>query len=139
MIHLRFEDDTAFTRLVSSLATAAKVPRDAKAQLATVALARVRAGFDDSAAPDGSAWAALRWRRGRPLVLTGKLSKSFRKRVFAGGFAIESSVPYAGFHQGGTRRMTARRMLPREGTIPEPWRAAFERILDATVAKHFAQ
>lgn len=127
----------ALAHLVSQLATAGKVPREAKTQLATIALARVRAGFEDSADPTGAAWAALRYRRGRPLVLTGKLRRSFRKRLFAGGFAIETSVPYAGFHQGGTRHIDARRMLPRDGTIPEPWRAAFERVIDAALSRHF--
>lgn len=132
-------DDAALRRLVSSLETAGRVPRDARAQIAAIALARVRAGFDDSADPTGLAWAALLYRRGRPLVLTGRLRGSWRARASVGAVVVETSVPYATYHQTGTRFMAARRMLPRDGTLPEAWRAAFSRVIESALARHFGQ
>lgn len=130
-------DDAALRALRTQLETVGLASAAARSQLAVFAIARVRAGFSDSATPEGGRWAQLRYRIGSPLVLTGRLSRSFRARLTRDGFALETSVPYASYHQTGTARMAARRMLPRDGSLPTSWRPAFERVLGAVIVRHF--
>lgn len=64
-------------------------------------LREVQLEFALSRAPDGTPWAKLKWRKGKPLVLTGKLSRSWKLRVGAKYFVLLTNVPYAAFHQFG--------------------------------------
>lgn len=131
-------DTAALRLLVSQLATVGRVPRDARAELAKAALELVRDSFGAAQSPEGAAWARLKYRHGRPLVLTGRLLRSVRSRIIADGIAVTASAPYAGFHQHGTRRMPARPFLPQPGAVPAAWADAFERVLGAQFARHFA-
>jgi phage gpG-like protein len=132
-------DDAALRRLRARLATVGAAPRSARPQLAAEALGRVHYAFAASRAPGGAAWARLRYRAGRPLVLTGRLFGSLRSRVTTTGVAVSTSRPYAAFHQFGTRRVPARPFFPAEGELPPPWREAFERVVDAAIRAHFAR
>lgn len=86
-----------------------------------------RAGVD----PYGRAWADLRpatiarGRRPPPLTDTGKLRDGTRVRPFPGrraGLQLVVGESYGRFHQTGTSRMVARRILPQQG-MPRAWRA----------------
>lgn len=67
------------------------------------ALSRVQLGFRNSEAPDGSTWAALKKRKGKPLLDTARLRSSFSMQPTADGFRVGSNVGYAKFHQFGAR------------------------------------
>lgn len=60
--------------------------------------------FEASQAPDGSAWARLRAKTSRkPLVKSGKLSRSIRVRIARKGFELYTGIMYAAVHQYGAQ------------------------------------
>lgn len=165
-------DTAALRLLVSQLATVGRVPRDARAELAKAALELVRDSFGAAASPEGAPWAPLKYRKGRPLVKTGRLLRSVRARAIGDGVLVTVGAPYAAVHQFGAdlsartnahrsngrfmsraaaeRRkrlvqvsfskgghIPARPFLPQNGSLPETWRAAFARVLEASMARHF--
>lgn len=81
--------------------------------------------FDTETDPYGNAWSPLaqstieqKRRLGYPdsiLTRTGDLRKSFDFNARGKTLTIESYSPYAGFHQTGTRKMPARKLLPDDG------------------------
>lgn len=67
--------------------------------------------FTTSTSPEGEAWAPLKHRKGKPLVKTGRLSRSIKVRASSKGFTLYSTAPYAVIHQRGAslkERMQAR-------------------------------
>ena len=87
------------------------------------ALDLVQEGFGDSTDPYGSRWADKADGSACNLVgPTGNLRRGWhRKSVSADQVTIGPSVFYASYHQSGTRRMPARRMVPDDGDIPAGW------------------
>jgi len=78
------------------------------------------AGFQNSENPYGQKWKPLKYRTGQPLVDTGTLRASFGVSS-AGGYAdVGSRVNYAAYHQDGTAKVPARKMIPDAGT-PNKW------------------
>jgi phage gpG-like protein len=68
--------------------------------------------FAASQSPDGSAWEKLRAKTSRkPLVKSGKLSRSIKVRIARKGFELYSNVAYAAVHQygGATKERTVAR------------------------------
>ena len=72
-------------------------------KLGADALKLVADGFRRSSDPYGEKWRDLQYRRGKPLLDTGRLRASFAVEPSAGGFRIGTAVAYAGYHQFGTR------------------------------------
>jgi len=74
----------------------------------------VKERFVNKTDPEGNPWERNRpstiAKKGRddPLVDTGKLKKSVYMKSDKDGFMVYTEVPYAGFHQSGTDRFTAR-------------------------------
>lgn len=58
-------------------------------------------GFRRSQAPDGSAWAPLKYREGKPLILTGRLRNSISHRARPGQTEVGTNVAYAKAMQYG--------------------------------------
>lgn len=79
----------------------AKVRREGLKRAGAWALREVQLEFALSRAPDGTPWARLVYRKGKPLVLTGKLSRSWKLKVGGLYFVLLTKVPYAAFHQFG--------------------------------------
>lgn len=77
------------------------------------ALAELKRGFRDSRDPYGDGWAKLKSRKGKPLLDTARLGRSFSVRATPQGFSIGTNVVYAPFHQYGTagRRKAASRSV----------------------------
>lgn len=69
--------------------------------LSVDARALATATFEQSQNPDGGAWKPLAIRKGKPLVKTGKLSRSIKVRVARKGFELYSNLAYAAVHQYG--------------------------------------
>lgn len=118
--------------------------RDLLSEMATVAVAMAQEEFMTSRDPYGSAWAPLkRPRRGGlgagPLLATGKTKGRIRSRLFADGFFLVSPTPQSVYHQGGTRRMVARPILPDARGIPSDWLNLFDRIASNAIDRALSE
>jgi phage gpG-like protein len=92
----------------------------------------VRDNFVGGHDPDGRAWAPLKWRAGRPLILTGLLMNSaylaaqnVELRNGTELLATLAAPAYWMFHEYGTRRIPAR---PFFGPSPETVRGLADRV-----------
>lgn len=123
----------SFRQLMSNLAELESVP----SRVATAAAAKIKASIDDQFSrgedPYGVAWKALRpatLAKGRtppPLTASGALRDSIRVTPKQGaGIEITIGVPYAGFHQTGTKNMVPRSILPDGSELPDEWTDAIE-------------
>ena len=87
----------------------------------------VKRNFTNSHDPDGNRWAPLKWRIGKPLILTGLLMNSAytaaRNVTLRNGteiFARLSEPHYWKYHEYGTRRIPARPFFgPSADTVQE--------------------
>lgn len=95
----------------------------------------VREGFERESDPYGAKWAGLKSRSGRILQDTGGLRTSFhRKSLSDTETTVGAGKSYARYHQDGTKRMPARKMVP-DGDIPGEWRSRINEIA-ALAIKH---
>lgn len=134
-----------FAKLRKLRAMLERMPENVKRNAVIAVAAEVRTlvamGFRKSVAPDGSKWAPLKERDGKPLVDTANLQNSFTTSVDGGRGRIEvgTSVAYADFHQTGTKHMPARKMIPDDGEMPERWarplREVVNEVAEAEVEK----
>jgi len=97
--------------------------------------------FETSTDPRGIRWAPRVPPTGqhRLLDLTGRMRRAFRidlngpRMVFRNDAVSEQGRPYPLFHQSGTRKMVARKILPDRYISPK-WRAAMKRVTAAALA-----
>ena len=86
--------------------------------------------FDAGVDTDGDAWAPLAEstkRRGRqdpPLDDTGALRVPAVEALQSAGIRISYEEDYAGYHQSGTSRMPARKLVPDQDRLPQAWQMA---------------
>lgn len=84
---------------------------------------RVRLCFKFSVDPWGNPWAKLKYRRGQPLVKTGRLRSSIASRADNTGVTIGTNVDYAPPHQFGAdiqqlaRSQSIFRRIRKDGTF----------------------
>ena len=123
----------AFSAALSGLA--ADAPRLLGEAVAEGGTAAITAEFAQEADPAGNPWARRKPPTGSWPILrkTGRMYGSVTARPLPSAAEFTVDTP-AEFHQGGTRRMVARPLLPK-GKLPEPWRVAIgeavrERIAD---------
>lgn len=121
--------------------------KDAPYWIAEFVLDKTMEGFFNGTDPWGAPWAPLakstidaRRRRGNagisPLLDTGQMFASLRVER-GNDFAVIHMDSPAGFHQGGTRYMPAREMLPMEGeevVLPDSWTRDLATFLASRVA-----
>lgn len=99
-------------------------------------------GFRDEKSPTGAAWAPRVPPTGVwPLLrLTGKMAKSFIVRVLGPRVTIanfatsEQGRPYPLFHQKGTRKMQARKMVP-DRTLSTYWRNEINKVVKLAIER----
>lgn len=99
-------------------------------EMADATLGLVAQGFAEERDPYGKAWAPKKHPDGR-MVLRGKTGRLIRFRkgaVSPRGFRCDMGAPYGVFHQRGTSRMRARRMLPVNGRLPPIWASEYREI-----------
>lgn len=139
-------------------------PKKLYEDLAKDARRLTRRGFDTSTNPYGKPWAKRVFGRGKPLVRTRALMRSYGYRLRGSGFVLESNDRKAGFHQEGTgifgktrqrifpkkkkalklgstgvfarsvRGTPVRLMLPNRG-LPKPWRDSHNKVFFKFAAK----
>jgi len=93
-------------------------------------------GFERETDPTGHPWAPRKPPTGGwPLLqLTRKMFRSFIVAVSSRKVVVKNTAlsaqgrPYPLFHQRGTRKMQARRMVPSKG-MPSRWRAEIDRAV----------
>jgi len=106
------------------------------ANLAEETINLVREGFADTTDPYGSGWAGTK-RGNRPLHgPSGVLRNAWSPHSSAGGFGASSGVGYAGFHQQGTSRFVARKMVP-DDDIPAAWSARYDEVVEELLDEFF--
>lgn len=114
---------------------------DIARNVAEEAINLVREGFAGQQDPYGSAWAPRKSGGGSAiLVRTGSMRNSWNiTELGPGGFTMAAGVDYAGYHQSGTRKMVARKMVPNEGDLPGNWEARFDDVTQEILDAHFGQ
>lgn len=101
----------------------ARMSREGAAALST----ELQSGFDRGGDPYGSGWAAKKTGGASHLEASGAM-RSGTRAVPASGSGINfEAPPPANFHQSGTSRMVARKVLPDNG-LPAKWRAILQAI-----------
>jgi len=130
---------TGLAKVVGSLADSFMNRRERAHTLAFLAgLKRdVTGAFSSAADPvTGQPWPALKYRTGRPLILSGTmmaeaLSAIDRARPNGWGVTVDLVTPaYAGFHQRGTGRIPRRRFF---GASPATVEAAGRQFVGSVV------
>lgn len=103
---------------------------EAVEQLGEATLELIDRGFERSTSPDGERWERPAYRKGRPLVRTGRLRRSWVLRLRGNSFEVVSMVSYAYRLQAGIRSrrgLVARRMVPDMGEITRRWESAMRK------------
>ncbi len=103
-------------------------------------ISKVKDGFRETTDPYGKAWARKKIRDGRKVLSgkTGNLKGGWHyRRANKGGFVISPGVGYAAFHQSGTKKMVARKMVPDSRGLPPEWAKALEEVADEALKAHF--
>lgn len=98
--------------------------RELAARLMVTALHLVDEGFDQERDPYGRAWAALKYRTGAILQLTGRMRAAWTGMLRGAGFILRNSTDYAVHHQYGAPRanVAQRAMMPDETRgVPVRW------------------
>ena len=92
-------------------------------------IALVKDGFETGTDPAGRRWAPLKRRKGKPLLDTGTLMRSFIRSASEAGVTVGTATVSAALHQfggkAGRNRATtvpARPMLPADA-LPADWEA----------------
>lgn len=108
--------------------TAREVHQAAAEAAAPVVERQIAQAFSSATSPDGEPWAALRDGSGRK-PLQG-LAGDYVVYAFRGQVRVIFGKRYARFHQSGTRKMVARRFLPKGAArLPEGWRVGIRQSI----------
>ena len=131
-------DFSGMHRILSKLSNMRNLRAAIQKNVAAEALRQVQLGFKTGTDPDGVPWAPLKHRVGQPLRKTGRLNRSFNARPSGQGIAIGTNVVYAQYHQRGTRRMVARRMLPPGPRLGRTWERPVRAAIKATISQFWS-
>ena len=88
----------ALERKIQQFSNTGKLLQRAREAMAKEAVRLSKEGFAKSQNPYGKPWRPLKYRAGKPLVLTGALS-GFTYRVTDKGFIVYAGAKYFDFHQ----------------------------------------
>ncbi len=131
-----------FRDLADTLAELEDIPSRIAAEVASGITEEIRQQFDRGCDAYGKPWAPLkpqtvRRKAGDRRVLrrTDVLSSETVARPTAGAGIEITSVEYGMRHQGGTKHMVARQVLPDGGELPEAWQELIESAADRATAK----
>lgn len=124
-------------RLEDAIDELIRLPRKLAVEVAPRLSRLLQREFSQGTNPYGRRWAKLATGRASHLTQTGRLRAGTRATPSPGGRAgvrVVVGAPYGAFHQTGTARMPARKILPDRG-MPAAWRAAFETSARALARK----
>ena len=128
---------SGFADLAATLAELEGIPSRIAAECADGITEQIRQQFDAGCDAYGNPWEPLlpstvRRKRGDTRILrrTDKLSSQTTAHP-TGGAGIEiTSLPEGQFHQGGTRNMDPRPILPDGGDLPTAWEEIIQGATD---------
>lgn len=84
-------------------------------ELAAIQLKHVKKGFEKSVTPYGQKWKKLKYRNGKPLVLTGALRDSVKVFANSKTFGVRTDLVYAATHNYGRIPIPRRQFMPTDG------------------------
>jgi len=129
-------DIGALGNLAENLRRLTEVPSRAARAACEDIKAAIEKQFDEGKDPYGRPWKPLarstiaRGRTPPPLTDTGDMRDSIEVKPMAGaGISITIGVDYASYHQTGTSRMPARKILPEGNDMPPEWEEAIGRAM----------
>lgn len=132
------EAQRTLTRVAQALGELDQIPAQASREAAREIKKLIDREFREGVDPLGRRWAPLATGELSFLFDTGKLFGSVTVRPRAGaGIQVTVDVQYASYHQTGTRRMPARKILP-EAKLPRSWELAIEKAVENSVRRKFA-
>lgn len=133
---------SGFAALAETLAELDGIPSRIASDVADGITEQIRQQFDAGRDPYGAPWAPLlpqtvRRKAGDRRILrrTDALSSETVARPTAGAGIEITSIDAGQFHQGGTKHMTPRPILPDGGELPADWLE----IIDAATERAFAK
>jgi hypothetical protein len=133
---------SGFADLAATLAELDDIPSRIAGEVADGINEEIRQQFDSGTDPYGAPWGPLlpqtvRRKGGDRRILrrADALSVETVARPTAGAGVEISSVDYGGRHQGGTKHMIARPILPDEGELPESWQEVIEKATEKAFKK----
>lgn len=99
-------------------------------------------GFKKKADPYGARWAprvrTTKRNAGKNLlVATGVMRDSVSATHTATTATVQYGQSYAQFHQDGTSKMVARKLVPDEGRIPDTWATEFADVAEDVLEELF--
>jgi len=102
-----------------------------------VVRAQIQRTFVEHRDPIGRAWAPRKHSYPWPLLQkTGAMRRGWYVRKQGLSTVFGNSMPYTRFHQDGTSRMDARKMVPDQRLSPR-WRAEIDRVLPRALRQYF--
>lgn len=98
--------------------------------MADATLGFVAEEFREERDPYGKPWRPKKRPDGRGILRgkTGRLIKFRKGSVSQRGYRVDAGANYFSYHQRGTKRMVARRMLPTGTRLPARWASEFRGI-----------
>jgi len=142
---IRLEGEAELQRRLGALINALQDPRPLFAALGATLERHIELRFDTKRDPAGVPWPPLaastreryaradgERRQGTLLERTRRMRDSLATNVYPDRLEVGFGVPYAGFHETGTKRMPRRGLLaadPTAGTLGDRDRAALLRTL----------
>jgi hypothetical protein len=135
-------DRKALSDFVDQLRESPKLLEQCGHDMADETVGLVMDGFRAEADPYGTKWRRKQAQDGRK-VLSGKTSRLkggwHVSRANRRGFIVSPAVDYAKWHQGGTRRLVRRAMIPFDGRIPAKWLGIYRDVFVDRMTLHFAR
>lgn len=96
-------------------------------------------GFQSRTDPIGRKWKRRKKRKPWPILnKTLALRRGWKGQSNKTSFSFVNAVPYTVFHQKGTRKMVARKMVPDRSLSPK-WRARMAKVYQKAASKHFSR
>lgn len=112
---------------------------EVKRQAAIDGLGVIAYGYRNSVDPYGATWQPLKYRDGRPLVLTGAFRDTWMAYPTPNGVRFASGVDYGAYHQYGTRSIPFRRVIPMAFYgMPKRWTEVISRAFSSQVRRAVA-
>lgn len=121
-------------QLIANVATLADKGAAAIAASTEPAIKQVlEAEYEQGRGPDGEQWARLK-RDGSPSHLQDTGAMRANTNVVRGVRGVSVSIPKpGGFHQSGTKRMAARKLVPDGEPLPPSWESAAHDAAASTI------
>lgn len=103
--------------------------QETKNDLRTDLINKIQKNFNKGQEADGTKWKPLKYRQGKPLLLTYKMYNSTRAKNTQNGVKVYNNTKYAAFQNFGTEKVPARRFIPQASEVPQSWINDFKEIV----------